>query len=137
MIPATDEEQLCQAYQEQVAFYSRALDEAEQIVQAVGQGADVTWRLQNLAGIAAEVGSLESRLGGWQKQWQQGGRQPGRQLAALLRQVAELIEQVLHCLAQAEQETTLRVGALVPELDLLARSRQMQQAYNTATDLPH
>ncbi len=137
MIPATDEEQLCQAYQEQVVFYSQALGEAEQIVQAVGQGEDVTGRLQNLAGIAAEVGNLENRLGSWQKQWQQVGRQPGPQLAALLRQVAGLIEQVLQCLAQAEQETTLRVGALVPELDLLARSRQMQQAYNTATDLPH
>lgn len=131
-----NEEQLCEAYQGQVASYSRALCEAEQIVQAVRRGEDVAAQLQNLATLAAEIGNREGGMGRWQGQWQEAGRQPGPRLAALLNQVAELLEKVLHCLAQAEQETTLRVKALVPELDLLARSRQMQQAYNTASDLP-
>lgn len=132
---ADTEALLREVYQEQRGHYTQALRAAEGLLDALARGTNLEEPTRQLAAHLNRTSAAEIRVQELKRHWQQSGGKPGPELKALLDQVAQLIAQLIDRVKQAETLTVGRQNLLLPELEIQARNRQMQQVYGRTKKL--
>lgn len=126
------EDRLVRTYQEELAHYAEARAAAGELRVALARGDDPGDLLARIAGRMDEVARLEADLAGTKELWQRAGARPGPELRAVLSRLAAAVEELAGVVRGLEDDARAKKTLLAPELDELARARQMQRAYGSA-----
>lgn len=126
MTPAALAAELSAAYAQEASLYSQALGMAEQWPRC--QDSPETC-LQRIRETLARVQDIENQLTPVKAAWQDAACRPTGTLAAILAQVADLIQRLQACLAALRLETERQKNELAPALDDVIRRQQMGRAY--------
>jgi acyl-CoA reductase-like NAD-dependent aldehyde dehydrogenase len=129
MTAAELETTLCLAYHEQADCYARLLILVEALPEAFRVADPAEEALRQAQALLAQTQELEAAAAPAKQAWQRLGQTPGPELSTALQRVGQALERLLTCIAQAEQAAATNKDRLAPQLDVLARGRQMQQAY--------
>jgi hypothetical protein len=127
---------LCAAYQKEAECYARALALCDDLSGTLRQGESIDIKLEQVLSVLNEVAETERGVAGHKRVWEESGRQPGAQLLAVLARVSELIERLAARIREVEKEAAQQRSGLIPELDAVIRSQQMQRAYGSAPQPP-
>jgi hypothetical protein len=130
--PADTEALLCAAYERQIAHYQHALRAADELLAAIAAGDSIDGPAGRLAAALDQTAAIDSSLQLLKQAWQGMGHTPGPRLQAILGDAARTVEHLIERVRRAETETEARRTLLLPELELQARSRRMQQVYGSA-----
>ena len=120
---------LCASYQKEAILYRKALEAARHIQEALQRGQAVQTEMQALADLMKEISEIETSFFENKKIWKQSGNKPGPQLQVLLTEVADLIQDLLAAIGEAEKQAQFQADSLGPQLDSLIRERKMRRAY--------
>jgi cell division septum initiation protein DivIVA len=123
---------LLAAYSEEGPCYAQALIVADQLAGFTSEPLQTEQTLVGLADLMRQIGAIDERVAPIREQWMAAKRQAGPQLAAAMKYVTRLIEQLRTKINELEKLATAKRDQLVPQMDGLLRSRQMKRAYASA-----
>ncbi len=121
------EAMLSDGYREEIALYTQALALCEGHAAAAPLQVD-SW-LPTLMALLEQVAAVESRIATAKADWQRLGQAPGRMLAGYLGQLAALLPALGAAVERVIAAVQARRDQIPLELDALARSSRVRQAY--------
>jgi hypothetical protein len=123
---------LAAAYAEEARLYGQALALAEQLGPNLPEAEPTRETLRQMDAVLSQTAAVDATIAASRQQWVESGRRPGPAMAEALQQVAGLIERLQARVGAVEQVAKAHRDRLFPELERLARGRQMQRAYAAA-----
>lgn len=124
------------AYQQEAECYAQALRLADDLPAALQQGEDSAEKMRQVLACFNEVRAIEDRIAETKQHWIDDGQRPDDEFKAVLDRITDLLERLSARLQEAEQQAAARKISLIPELDSLIRTQQMQRAYNRGKTPP-
>lgn len=118
------EQLLCEGYREEIDLYTQAVALCD-----CHRTAPVDGWLPQLVAQLDRVATVEARVATAKAEWQRLGQSPGRALADCLNRVAELLGALAAAVDGAIASLQARRQQLPAQLEALARSHRVQQAY--------
>ncbi len=124
---------LLTAYTEQAPLYAQALALANDLSTLMSESGKTEQGLQSLAELMQQIAAMDAGMASHREQWLVARRKAGAPLAATMKQVTELIEQLRTTISELEKLAIAKRDQLIPQMDGVVRSRQMKRAYASAS----
>lgn len=118
---------LCEGYREEIDLYTQAIALCE-VQRAAPQTPVESW-LPLLLGLLDRVAAVEGRIAAAKADWRRQDRSAGAALAGCLNRMAELLRTLAAAVDGVIAGLQARREQLPAQLEALARSQRVQQAY--------